>query len=166
MDQTNLIKAIRNAIRQGDINGVKAIIESYPESLKAITAFGTWLHVAASMGQIDILKYLIQSGLDPNTEAGTFNAGAINRAAREGHYNIVEYLISCGAKLDTSEPDRNPMFAAIYGGHKDVVQLLIDNGINSAIRYTGEFMHNMDAYDFAVERGQTEIAEMLKPYRK
>jgi len=27
-------------------------------------------------------------------------------------------------------------------------------------------MKNMDAYDFAIERGQKEIAEMLKPYRK
>lgn len=72
--------------------------------------------------------------------------------------------MSRGAELDISEPDRNPLFAAIYGGHKDIVKFLLDSGIYASVRYTGDNIKNMDAYDFAIERGQKEIAEMLLPY--
>lgn len=35
-------------------------------------------------------------------------------------------------------------------------------GIDISIRYTGESIKNMDAYEYAREFGQTEIAEYLK----
>lgn len=166
VDVISAAKEIRMAIRQGDLDQVRNIIEFDHDALNIITPFGTWLHVAASMGRLDILKYFINCGLDPNIEAGTFNAGAINIAAAEGHIEIVEYLLSCGARMDISEPDHNPLFAAIYGGHKDIVKLLLDNGIDPSVSYSGDYMKNMDAYAFALERGQKEIAEMLIPCKK
>jgi ankyrin repeat protein len=161
-DSLNLPKEIRSAIKQGDIERVKAFIGSNKEILNYMTPFGTWLHVAATCGNIEIVKYLVDLGLDINIKGGIFNAGAINRAASEGHLDIVSYLISCGAELDVSEPDKNPLFAAIFGGHKEIVQLLIQKGIDIKVKYTGENMKNMDAYSFAIERGQLEIASLIK----
>lgn len=161
MDNVNITKEIRSAIKTGNVEKVMELLGTYNELLNLMTPFGTWLHVAASHGRIEIVKYLISAGLDPCIKGGTFNAGAINRAASEGHIEIVKYLIECGAELDVSEPDRNPLFAAIYGGHKDIVEILINAGIDLSIRYTGENMSNMDAYSFAIERGQTEIATLL-----
>jgi uncharacterized protein len=166
MDDNNEAYEIFNAIEVNDYAKVKTALNRNKMLINMITPFGTWLHVACIEGQIEIVKLLVQLGLDINIEAGTFNAGAINRAASEGHYDIVRYLLTCGAKMDISEPDRNPLFAAIYGGHKDIVKLLLDSGIDASVRYTGDYMKNMDAYDFAIERGQKEIAEMLLPYRK
>ena len=57
---------------------------------------------------------------------------------------------------------RNPLFGAIYGGHKEVVELLVEKGIDISIRYTGETIKNMNAYEYAREFVQTEIAEYLK----
>ncbi len=62
---------------------------------------------------------------------------------------IVKYLIESGAELDESLAKTNPLFGAIYGGHKEVVELLVDSGIDFSIRYTGESMKNMDAYEYA-----------------
>ena len=166
MQNKQIIRDIFDAIEDKDTNRVSNLLDANPDYLKIITPFGTWLHVASSEGAFEIVKLLVGFGLDVNIIGGTFNAGAINRAASEGYYDIVKYLLSCGAKMDTSEPDRNPLFAAIYGGHKDIVKLLIVSGIDASIRYSGDNMKNMDAYDFAIERGQKEIAEMLKPYRK
>jgi ankyrin repeat protein len=64
--------------------------------------------------------------------------------------------------MDTSEPERNPLFGAVYGGHLHVVQLLVANGIDFRVKYTGRSMNDMDAKAFAVERGQTEIAKYLR----
>jgi hypothetical protein len=40
--------------------------------------------------------------------------------------------------------------------------LLVENNIEISIKYFGDNMKDMDAYAFAIERGQTEIAEYLK----
>jgi len=53
------------------------------------------------------------------------------------------------------------LFAAIYGGHMDIVRFLIESGVDAHVKYTGEFMKNMDAVAFAREQGQIEIAELL-----
>ncbi len=165
MDNATLRK-IREAVIKGDNELVKQYIRPNCEVVKAETPFGTWLHIAASHGNNQIVPYLVECGIDPNTEGGIADDTPISRASSKGHIDIVRFLLSCGAKLDVSEPDKNPLFSAIYGGHKDIVQLLLDSGIDASVRYTGKYMKHMDAYDFAIERGQKEIAEMLLPYRK
>lgn len=165
MENIDVIKSIRTAIKKGDIEYIKNIIGLNKDILNVTTPFGSWLHVASSHGKLDIVQYLLNQGLDINIIGGTFNGTAINEASSCGHFDIVKYLLTNGAILDISEPERNPLFAAIYGGHKDIVKLLLDFGIDASVRYTGEYMKNMDAYDFAIERGQKEIAAMLLPHK-
>ncbi|WP_102028692.1 ankyrin repeat domain-containing protein [Salirhabdus sp. Marseille-P4669] len=162
MEQNSIKKAIRNAIKIGDINKLKQLIGDNNEILNTQTSFGTWLHVAAKKGHLEIVEYLIDKGIDINARGGTFDASALNLAAGEGHLEIVKYLIEHGAELDVSLAKRNPLFGAIYGGHKEVVEFLVEKGIDISIKYTGENIKNMDAYEYARQFGQTEIAEYLK----
>ncbi|WP_242218456.1 ankyrin repeat domain-containing protein [Bacillus cereus group sp. BfR-BA-01380] len=162
MDKKSINKAIRNAIKLGDINEVKQLIGNDTEILNTMTSFGTWLHVAAKNGHLEIVKYLIEKGIDIDARGGTFDASALNLAAGAGHLGIVKYLIEVGTELDVSLAKRNPLFGAIYGGHKEVVEFLVEKGIDISIRYTGERINNMGAYEYAREFGQTEIAEYLK----
>ncbi len=166
MDYKQIIRDIFDAIEENEAEKVLYLFDLCPESLNEITPFGTWLHVAASEGQTEIVKKLIDLGLDVNKKGGTYLGGSLNEATTEGHYNTAVYLLSRGAELDTSDSRSNPLFGAILSGNKDIVKLLLDSGIDASVRYTGDYMQNMDAYDFAIERGQTEIAEMLLPYRK
>ncbi|SFK11673.1 ankyrin repeat domain-containing protein, partial [Bacillus sp. 71mf] len=108
-----------------------------------------------------IIEYLINAGIDIHAQGGTFSTNALERAATKGHLDIVEYLVNHDIEIDTSEPDRNPLFAAIYGGHFEIIKLLVENNIDISIKYSGDNMRDMDAYAFAVERGQAEIAEYL-----
>ncbi|WP_367888110.1 ankyrin repeat domain-containing protein [Bacillus wiedmannii] len=162
MDKKIVNKAIRNAIKLGDTSEVKQLIGDDNEILNTMTSFGTWLHVAAKKGHLEMVEYLINKGIDIDAKGGTFDASALNLAAGAGHLEIVKYLIENGAELDVSLAKRNPLFGAIYGGHKEVVELLVEKGIDISIRYTGESIKNMDAYEYAREFGQTEIAEYLK----
>jgi len=128
VDQLLIAKEIRTAIKQGDLDRVKEIIAQNKDALYILTPFGSWLHVAASHGELHIVKYLVECGIDPNFEGGISDDAPISRASSKGHIDIVSYLLRKGAKFDISEPDKNPLFSAIYGGHKDVVQLLLDSG--------------------------------------
>ena len=46
-----LIKAMRNAIKQDDLAAVKQLLKENPDLLEAQTPFGTWLHEAAILKQ-------------------------------------------------------------------------------------------------------------------
>lgn len=157
-----MIKTIRNAIKLGDINEVQQLIDDNKETLNIMTAFGTWLHVASKQGQLEIVKFLVSKGIDIDAKGGTFDASALKLAALAGHLAIVSYLIEIGAELDVSLAQRNPLFGAIYGGHKEVVEFLVESGIDISIHYTGENIKDMDAFEYARQFGQTEIAEYLK----
>ncbi|EOO18446.1 ankyrin repeat domain-containing protein [Bacillus cereus] len=155
---------IYDFIKNGDIEQAKEIIITDKSLLDFVTPYGTWLHVSARAGELDMIKFLVESGLDINLNEGVPKSAPIAHAASEGEIGIVEYLFDNGAILDVSDPNRNPLFAAIYGGHLDIVKFLIKNGLDINIKYTEKTMKDMGAYEFAIERGQTEIAEYLKIY--
>jgi len=112
-----------------------------------------------------MVRLFLDRGADINSRDGVFDAGALKMAASEGHVHVVNFLLGRGAIIDESEPTRSPLFAAIYGGHLEVVELLLAYGARVDVLYTGEHMVNMDAIEFAVERGQLEIAAVLRAHR-
>lgn len=162
MENIQLAKEIRTAIKQNNVERVVELIGSDMELLNMdMGPFGTFLHVAATHGKLEIVKRLIELGADINKRGGVYGGGALNQAASKGQIEIVRYLLSCGAEMDVSEPERNPLFGAIQGGYVDIAKLLIENGIDVHVKYTGEYMKNMDALAFAHEQGQIEIANLL-----
>ena len=160
------LKAIRAAIKGGDADAVLSLISQRPARLSMETPFGSWLHVAASSGQLDVVTTLVALGLDVNVRAGILGGAPVNEAASGGHQAVVEFLLSRGATLDVSAPERNPLFGAIYGGHLEIARLLLHSGIDFKIRYSGKSMKEMGAYEFAVERGQSEMAALLKDWER
>jgi ankyrin repeat protein len=162
MDGRLTLRAVLAAVESGDVEQFAKLVGDDDSLLRMSTPFGTWLHVAASAGQVHMVEYLIGRGLDPNALGGTFGGGVLNAAASAGHAGVAELLISKGAALDVSEPERNPLFGAIYAGSKDIVMMLLKAGIDASVRYSGESMKDMDAVAFATERGQQELGEIIR----
>jgi ankyrin repeat protein len=163
MDDIRCAQEIRTAIKQGDLDTLQVLIGSDKTILELMTVFGTWLHVATAHEKLEILKYLVSIGADVNRKGGILGGGPLNEAASKGNLEIVKYLVSCGAELDVSEPNWNPLFGAIHGGHTSVAKFLIESGIDITVRYTGENMKNMDALAFAKESGRSDIVRLLSP---
>ena len=162
MAESTIEKEIRLAIKAGNADKVAALIDSDKEQLHANDSlFGTWLHFAASFGKLEIVKRLVEMGANVNTNGGVKGSAPLQMAAAEGNLEIARYLLDHGAKLDVSTQIRNPLFGAIYGGHKDMASLLIDAGIDTSARYSGASIKNLDALRFAQTRGQAEIAQLL-----
>lgn len=159
---SEISKAIFRASLDGDANKVLSLIGTSKELLHTETPFGTPLHMAAARGDMHLVMALVEIGADINRRGGTFNGSAINDAASKGQREIVTYLIERNAELDVQEPERNPLWGAIYAGNLEIVRLLVAAGIDHTVRYTGESMTNMGALDFAIERGQNVIADFLQ----
>ena len=79
------------AIEEDNREKVFELIGSDQDLLHMMTPFGTWLHIAASKGKLEVLMRLIELKADINRRGGLFD-GAVNEAASEGHF-ITHFLI-------------------------------------------------------------------------
>lgn len=163
MNQQAVFRNVMDAIKAGDSRGLSNILNANSRNADMVTPFGTWLHVAAAEGQLAVVEMLIDEfGLDIDAGGDVSDSSPINSAALEGHAEVVELLLHRGAKLDISEPNRNPLFGAILGGNVKIAKLLIDRGLDPNIKYTGASMRGTDALTFAKERAAVEFVSLLK----
>lgn len=156
-----LIKEMRQAIKKNELDTIKYLIEKNDGLLDVVTAFGTFLHDASTYGMYDVAKYFVECGIDINRTGGV-DRSALTRAAFKRYKNIVELLYENGAHLDVSSFEGNPLFAAIYNGHIEVVKFLVEKGIDLKACYAIGDLEKVDAYEYARQYGQTEIANYLK----
>jgi ankyrin repeat protein len=161
-----IVKKMRQAIKNNNLMYIKSVIDNNNELVDYVTIWGTWLHDASRYGMYDVVKYLIEKGANVNVKGGNRNAGPLTNAAFKGHKDIIELLLENGAILDTSDFDVNPLFAAIYNGHIDVVKYLVENGIDLDASYDIGSLKDVDAYEYARQYGQTEIANYLKEQKE
>jgi len=81
-----LHKAIRAAIKAGDIDFITTTFEENPSVVTMNTPFGSWLHVAASFGKLEIVQSLVERfRMDINSKGGTSNSSPLDRACADGH---------------------------------------------------------------------------------
>jgi uncharacterized protein len=154
---------ITEAIRTGQVAQLAELFDRFPEMVDyPVITFGTWLHHASANGTLEIVKYLVERGFDVNASDGRDGRSPLDYACDAGNYAIAEYLLDHGASLDSSESTVDILFGAIVSQSPEIVQLLLDRGIDSKVRYTDSaYMENMDATAFAMERGEIEMANMI-----
>lgn len=162
MTELEAKKRIDTAIKDGDTSSVLALIEEDKSRLSLQTVFGSWLHIAAKHGQLELLQRLLELGLDINVAGGIAKGTPLLAATSAGQADVVRYLISQGAQLNASEPERNPLFAAIDEGYPEIARILIENGIDTKVMYRGSSGKMRDAHSYAMEWGRTDIAKLIE----
>jgi len=154
---------ISAAIRTKDLGALRLLLEAEPEQVNAFTPFagGTWLHYAAHEGNADAVAHLLSLGVDVTIGDAREGRTPLCDACSGDNPNIVRLLLARGGSIDTTEPVRNPLFAAIVGRSAECVALLLDHGMDTTVAYDGPQMRRMDAVAFALERGEGKIAELI-----
>ena len=85
-----IVKSMREAIKQGNLDLVKKLNVDNEGLINADTIFGSWLHVASAHGQINIVEYLIKCGLDVNQNGDISGGTPVRSAAENGHLDIIK----------------------------------------------------------------------------
>jgi hypothetical protein len=152
---------IRTAIKSGDIDTVRQLLGSDSQRLGMTTVFGTWLHVAAMYGKLEIVKFLVDLGADLNAIGGLASGPPLLSAIDAGHSDVAEYLIHRGTTLNVDDSEKNPLLSAIYHGHTEIAKMLINHGIDIQREY-GEGERWKNALKLAETYGRTEIAAALR----
>jgi hypothetical protein len=87
------------------------------------------LHVAASLGNLAIVKLLIEKGKAPVNITNSENETALMKACLNGHTHTVRYLLQQGADAQLADNQGwTCLHNAASRGHVDIVCLLIVNG--------------------------------------
>ena len=102
---------ISTAIRENNIDALKSLSSEHKDICAGKSALGPLLCVAALKAEPQTIQFLLELGLDPNLGHPPFGENALAVAARKGRLEVVKILRDAGAKLDTSEPTRNPLVA-------------------------------------------------------
>lgn len=143
------------------INEIKEFLNTKQEILNDVTPMGTLIEIAASEGKKDIVDYLIEKGSDVNLGGGLEESPLVEASLR-GYSEIVDLLLSKGAKMDVSSFEANPLFAAISNGQNEIAIKLINKGIDITAKYDIGEIKNCDAMEYARQYGCTEIYNYLK----
>ena len=154
------VRKVQNAIRAGDIETVKEMISSGTVDVNEIIFGKTFLHTASICNQLEIAKFLIESGIDLNRLDRAKSSALIN-AVIKGNLEMVKLLCESGAELDTSNPDNNALFRAGSRHQEEIAQYLVDKGIDIYKTYHIGDMENCDAYIWADKWGAIEISAIL-----
>lgn len=76
-----LNQTVQKAIKEGQLDILKQLVENNEDVMHAYTPVGTVLHLAAEYNQLAIVKWLLESGMDIDEQAFPYKYTAIKSAA-------------------------------------------------------------------------------------
>ncbi|RUS81073.1 hypothetical protein EGW08_011159 [Elysia chlorotica] len=121
-------KSIHDAVRDGDLERVKDLLHHFPE-MRDFRDESSWtpLHLAASRGDVAILRWLITSDADTQAETST-GYTSMQVAAMNGHVNAMILLQAMGASIHGQTAEgHSALHLAAKNGHLECVKWLVAN---------------------------------------
>jgi len=114
---------------------------------------------AALRGELINVKLLLKSGANIETSKNSIQATPLNAASQSGHIDVVKYLISKGASVNSVDgTGSTPLYLASDMGHYEIVKLLLKAKANV------NKIHNKSgasALTMAVDSGNKKICDLL-----
>ena len=152
-----LVNSLHSVARIGNLAEARSLIDKGADVNAKDWIGWTTLHYAAKKGNRDVIQLLVSRGAKVNVQnkdgltplhkvtdrscaeiliAHNADVNAkdnedftpLHCAARQGHEDVVEVLISRGADVNPTNECRKPLHWAVMGGHTSIVKLLIEKG--------------------------------------
>ncbi|KAJ7291478.1 hypothetical protein C8J57DRAFT_1458321 [Mycena rebaudengoi] len=115
------------------------------------------LHAASAIGDIAVVQFLIEHGVDVNLEGGKYGT-ALRAASAKGKAEVVQLLLDNGADVNLQGGHYGTaLHAASAQGDITVMQLLLNNGAD--VNLLGR--HYETALQAASAKGDAEVVQLL-----
>ena len=119
----------------------------------------TPLHEAASLGRLEKVQALVQSGASVEARDNERHT-PLHLAAQRGHREVVQVLIAAGANINIQNRyQQTPLHLAAQSGHRAVVQTLIAAGAH--IEAQDHYYFHETPLHYAANRGHREVVQTL-----
>jgi len=142
------------AVSQASMKKINVTL-TYGAYINAIDDAGnTALHLAAELGDLDLVQFLLEKGADLDT-VNNDGYTILHAAAKQGNPHLVKFLLDKG--LDPNpEEGKQILPLATENGHFLATYLLLAYGAEEKLYYWGN-----SAGDYAYENGYYEICSLL-----
>lgn len=116
------------------------------------------LHIASGGGFLDIVNLLLDEYSVPVDHVGEECdfVTALYQACLNGHYTVVQQLVTRGANVDGVDSYQRPLCGAIEVGDVRIVRLLIESGAD-----VNAEMDRIPPLDLASRNGNVEIVTLM-----
>lgn len=121
----------------GELQKVKAEINSGKDINSKDAAGQTALMYASESGQLDVVKYLVENGAAVNAQSNGYGNGtALIYASTNDRIAVMEYLLEHGADVNATTPihKETALFWAAAFGRVKAVNLLLKNNADTKIK--------------------------------
>lgn len=149
---------IVQAIVKGDIGSIRHILQSGNENVNGIDEEKrSHLHLAAALGNVEVVKLLIAAGARCNVRDDNF-LSPLHRACRNNHDLVVKCLIDAGANID--DRDRNwitPLHVCAANNSLECVKLFMGKIVNKNVTDR----HGSTALHHAANNGNCDMLTYL-----
>lgn len=152
-------KSLHIPAGKGDLDRVKAEIDSGKDVNSKDIAGQTALMYASEQGRLEVVKYLVENGADVNAQSGGHGRGtALIYASAANRITVMEYLLEHGADINATTPfNETALFWATAKGHVKAVNLLLNKKADTKIKNK----KGKAALDLAKDLNREEIERML-----
>ena len=142
---------------------LKSMIDKYPELIKCeyqmtyrggTTDSCSLLHHAAAAGSVEIVEFLIHSGLDIKQRTSEEEITVLGFTARKAHLNVVDYLINTTYLEDIFSLGADPIVMAGVGGSVEIFNKLVNIGFDPMQRNK----YGQTTLHMALMNGKEELA--------
>ncbi|XP_074599788.1 death-associated protein kinase 1-like isoform X2 [Brevipalpus obovatus] len=157
-DENFVLAALFGAVEEGNLLGLQELLKSSKINISHANQHGeTALHIAAGLGQFEILKFLVEKGADIKS-LDSHGDSTIYWAARQGHSQIIRYLYEKGVDVDLkNKAEETAVHVAARYGHAEAIEQLCKCGANISV-VDG---HGETALHIAVWHGFPRIVHVL-----
>ncbi|XP_057970499.1 ankyrin repeat-containing protein At5g02620-like [Malania oleifera] len=160
----NGFDAFHIAAKQGDLEVLKALIESIPELIMTFDlSNSTALQTAAAQGHVEVVNFLLEKNSGLATIARSNGKTSLHSAARNGHLEVVKALLGKepGISSRTDKKGQTVLHMAVKGLSIELVNELIkaDPSLINMVDTRGN-----TALHTATRKGRAQIVRKLLNY--
>eukprot|EP00899_Mesostigma_viride_P007656 jgi/Mesvir1/16892/Mv15769-RA.1 len=122
----------------------KSAVEKWLETYRCTNSKSTPLHMAAQIGRLDVVKHLIEFGIDIDASDRSDHTPLI-LAVINGHLDVVKCLVEAGAQVNVREYESHEdgnwswpaLYVAVVEGFSGIVEVLLAAGadVNESARH-------------------------------
>jgi ankyrin repeat protein len=146
------------AVKQGDVSAVRALIKSGADVRAPEGDGATALHWAAYRDSIELVRLLLDAGASAQA-ANDLGVTPLHLAAANGNAAAIKLLLDKRANVNAAATSGvTPLMEAVRAGHVDAVRLLLASGANVNAHETAR---GQTALMWAVSRQLPAIVKVL-----
>lgn len=160
LTNVSLIEPLCHASAYGLLYSSIFLLQNVPEMDAHSRIYGDALLIASLKGYPEIVKALLEYGVDANIRSPCLGiySSALQGASGNGHLEVTKLLLNHGADANMEVDNYgNPLQVASIEGYAEITELLLDNGANVNAQ-GGPYGNALCA---ASIRGHPQIVEIL-----